>query len=372
MATDLVTTAADLFAVYGLIVLFVLLVLDNAGIPFPTELVLIMAVGLYVTDFLSLVYLIAVATGAALVGSLILYGICYKGGRPLVEKHPKLFMMNPRRLARLERVFGHPVGKSLVFFLRLFPLTRVLVSIPAGIARMRAGTFMLLTFVGMLIYHVVLVMLASRFGAEGGGTDLQAAIGSPAWQFVQANQVVTGLAILALGLLYSLYASRGAIKDPEWASPSKIGWVAERIAVWGGLALLVVTLVDVTLVYRALAYTGMDLPLLMEQINWDAESFLTGVAILSIIIGFPILLYGRRARRRKWEAYQIEYGIRGTAEVLMKTPESAVVSWEQASAQNPHSHTETLRSAPKKPSERWDPGSQEGGKGPGNDSGKDR
>jgi membrane protein DedA with SNARE-associated domain len=360
---DLAGPALDLLAQYGMVVLFVLLVLDNAGIPFPTELVLIVAVSLFATDLMSLVFLIAVATGAALVGSFLLYGVCYAGGRKLVEKRPKLFMMNPRRLERLERVFSKKVGMSLVFFLRLFPLTRVLVSIPAGIARMRPAAFLVLTFVGMAIYHVVLVVLAYRFGVSlDGGASLDAARASPAWQYVQTNHVVTVLGLLGLGLFLSLRASRSTLKDPEWSSPSRIGWLAERVAVFGGLALLVLVFVDVQLVHRLLGMGGLELAVVANQLGWEASSLLVAIAGLSLLVGFPAMFYSRKARRRKWEAWEHQHGLKGTAQVFAK-PRSASAAGQDLRAHRGIVHDETIgskRSEPKPGSEvdkgpKWDP-----------------
>lgn len=338
---DLAAPALDLVAQYGLVVLFVLLVLDNAGIPFPTEVVLIVAVALFAQDLFSLAGLIAVATAAALVGSFLLYGVCYAGGRRLVEKNPRLFMMNPRRLERLERVFSRKVGMSLVFFLRLFPLTRVLVSIPAGIARMRPAPFLVLTFLGMAIYHVVLVVLAYQYGVKmNGGATMEAATTSPAWQFVQANHLVTVLGLLVLGLFLSVRASRKTMKDPEWSSPSIIGWFAERLAVLGGLALLVLVIVDVQIVHRLLLLGGVDLVVLADEIGWDAASFLAVVGAVILFAGLPALLYGRMARKRKWEAWQVQHGLKGTAQVVVK-PRSATAAGQSLRA-NKGTHDETL------------------------------
>src|SRR5688572_28007242 len=136
MAVDVVGTALDFIAAYGLVAIFILLVLDAALLlpVFPGEVVLVMAVATYATGYPSLAFLVLVTTLAGLLGSLLLYGITRGGGRKLVDRYPRLFMMPRKRREKLERTFAKPSGQSLVLFLRLIPLTRVLVNIPAGLA----------------------------------------------------------------------------------------------------------------------------------------------------------------------------------------------------------------------------------------------
>src|SRR5687767_10026114 len=104
MAVDLVELALDFVGTYGLLAIFILLVLDGAMLlpVVPGELIMILAVARFAHDIPSLAVVVLVATVAGLTGGLLLYGIARGGGRRLIEAHPRLFMMSPQRRERME------------------------------------------------------------------------------------------------------------------------------------------------------------------------------------------------------------------------------------------------------------------------------
>ncbi|MBW3583190.1 MAG: DedA family protein [Euryarchaeota archaeon] len=301
---DLLPPTLEFLAKYGLIAVFILLVLDGAMLMpvLPGEIVMIMAVTQYADSLLDLVFLIGLATLAAIIGSILLYAVCRKGGRNLIEKHPRLFMMSPRRRERLERVFSNPFGQSLVLFLRIIPLTRILVNIPAGLAKMKFGRFLVLSAIGMLIFHAGFMYLTYEYGQVGSGMDLKAAYASPAWDYVQANQVVTILVALLVGVVLSLRASRNMLKDPEWAGPSVIGWVAERVVFFGGLAILILLWHDQTLIFDIAEHGGMDLAAVAERVNWEPVSFVVLVTATAMLVALLLMMLSSRARNKRREA----------------------------------------------------------------------
>ncbi len=306
MAVDLVEPLMAFLAEYGLFAIFIFLVLDGAMLMpvLPGEIVMIMAVAQYAEDLQDLAMLVGLATVAAIIGSLILYGIARGGGRTLIERHPKLFMMHPKRRERLEKAFDHPVGQSLVMFLRVIPLTRVLVNIPAGLARMKVGRFIVLSSIGMLVFHAGFMWIAFQYGTAGGGitaqaASLQEAYASPAWQYMQANQLVTGLGILAIGAFLSLRASRRVFKDPEWYSRSAIGLLAERVLFWGGIGVLVVVWVDPGILFELARQGNLDLRTLALEYNWDPTSFVALAAGVATALGAFLMLLSKGAKRRK-------------------------------------------------------------------------
>lgn len=305
MAVDLVEPLLAFLAEYGLLAVFIFLVLDGAMLMpvLPGEIVMVMAVAQYAEDLTDLAMLVVLATVAAILGSLILYGIARGGGRTLIERHPKLFMMHPRRRERLEKAFEHPVGQSLVMFLRVIPLTRVLVNIPAGLARMKVGRFIVLSSIGMLVFHAGFMWIAFRYGSGGGitnqATALQEAYASPAWDYMQANEVLTGLGLLALGAFLSFRASRRVLKDPGWYSRSVVGLLAERILFWGGIAVLVVLWVDPGIIFELAEQGNLDLRALAARYTWEPVSFVAAVAGGAVILGAFLMLLGKRAKKRK-------------------------------------------------------------------------
>src|SRR5687767_8615598 len=138
MVVDFAGPILDLLDQYGLFALFVLLMLDAAMLlPLvPGEVLLVMAAAKYGTNPFALGLVIAIASVAATTGNLLMYGIARGAGKGFVERHPRLFLMSARTRERMERAFQRPVGQSMALFMRLVPVARLLVSLPAGLARM--------------------------------------------------------------------------------------------------------------------------------------------------------------------------------------------------------------------------------------------
>lgn len=316
MAADLVGIALEFIAAYGLIAIFVLLVLDAAMLlpVFPGEVVLVMAVAAYAADIPSLLFLIGLTTLAGLLGSLLLYGIMRGGGRRLVEKYPRLFMMPRRRRERLERTFARPVGQSLVLFFRLIPLTRVLVNIPAGLARMKVVRFVLLTTVGLLIYHGAFLWFAYEVRRPGSALatqrqQLQDAYGSPAMEFVAANAVVAGLVLLAIGAVASVRGSRAILRDPEESTGSLLGWLATVVLLWGGLALGVAAYVDPEPVVALAEIGGFDVEAVADRLNMTVLQFLSVSAVVLVAVGVVLRAFTTVAHHHRRQHRDAKRGV---------------------------------------------------------------
>jgi membrane protein DedA with SNARE-associated domain len=316
MAVDVVGVALDFIAAYGLVAIFVLLVLDAAMMMpvFPGEVVLVMAVAAYADDYASLAFLVGLTTLAALLGSLLLYGIMRGGGRKLVERYPRLFMMPRKRREKLERSFARPAGQSLVLFLRLVPLTRVLVNIPAGLAKMKLVRFVLLTTAGLLLYHVAFLWFAFEVRRPGSSLasqrqQLQDAYGSPAMEFVSANAILAGLVLLAIGTVASVRASRSILRDPEESTGSLFGWLATMVFLWGGLALAAAAYLEPEPVVALADLGGVDvdalaawLGLSVLQVLWAAAALMVLVGV--ILRGMTTYAHGRRRRHLREQKAQ--------------------------------------------------------------------
>lgn len=306
MAVDIVALALEFIAQYGLIAIFVLLVLDGALLlpVFPGELVLIMAVAAYATDPGELVFLVLLTSAAGLVGSLILYAITRGGGRRLVERYPKFFMMPRRRRERLERTFQRPVGQSLTLFLRLFPLTRVLVSIPAGLARMPLIRFVVLSTLGLTAYHAGFLWFTYEARRPGStvatqAEQLQQAYASPAWDFVQANAIITGVVALGIGAVLSVRASRRAYHDPEESAGSLVGAITTAVLFWGGLALAVATYLDPESVYALVELGGLDMDAISAAVGYGPVPLLAAFSGTCILLGYLLARYRRNVQEHR-------------------------------------------------------------------------
>lgn len=141
---------------YGYLAVFVLMVLESACIPVPSEVVMLfggaLAGGVVVAGVHVHMNVVAVAlAGVAgnLVGSSIAYAVGRIGGRPLVERFGRYVLLRDDDLRRAERFFERR-GAAAVLVGRVLPVVRTFISLPAGVAEMRFGPFALLTTLGSL------------------------------------------------------------------------------------------------------------------------------------------------------------------------------------------------------------------------------
>lgn len=151
---------------YGGIV--ILMAIESACIPLPSELIMPFAGYLVFEGTLKLVW---VATAGAIgcnVGSLIAYELGCYGGRPLVERYGHWMLMGRRELDWADRFFAR-WGYLAVFIGRLLPVIRTFIALPAGIARMPRGRFHLYTFLGSWPWCFALAWLGMKLGENWRG-----------------------------------------------------------------------------------------------------------------------------------------------------------------------------------------------------------
>ncbi|MEI5674225.1 MULTISPECIES: DedA family protein [unclassified Nocardioides] len=143
-----------------------LIALENLFPPLPSEIILPLAGFAASRGSFSLTGAILWTTAGSVVGALVLYLLGRSLGRdrvlaiwlrlPLVEQHD---------FERTEAWFGRH-GRKAVFFGRMLPLFRSLISIPAGVDRMPVGQFLLLTTVGSAIWNTTFVLAGYLLGHE--------------------------------------------------------------------------------------------------------------------------------------------------------------------------------------------------------------
>ena len=149
------------FAGYGGIV--ILMGIESACIPLPSELIMPFAGYLVFEGKMRLLW---VATAGALgcnVGSLIAYEIGCYGGRPLVERYGRWILMGRRELDLADRFFTR-WGYLAVFVGRLLPIVRTFIALPAGISRMPRLRFHIYTFLGSWPWCFGLAWLGMKLG----------------------------------------------------------------------------------------------------------------------------------------------------------------------------------------------------------------
>ena len=134
--------------------------------PVPSELVMPFAGFLIYTGEFTFVGVAVASTLGSITGSMLSYYMGSIGGRPLVLKAGKYLLLDEGHLAQTERFFAR-YGEKAIFFARLVPVVRHLISIPAGIGKMRISKFLTYTILGAAIWNVFLawagLMLRERW-----------------------------------------------------------------------------------------------------------------------------------------------------------------------------------------------------------------
>src|SRR6266571_4971663 len=133
--TDLITLLVNLFAQLGYPGIFVLMVMESATLPVPSEVVLPLGGFLVYQRKLEFWSVVAVATLGSLIGTMFDYGIGYYLGRPAVLRYG-----------------------------RIVRLLRTLIAFPAGIVRMEPKRFLAYSAVGILVWDIALVYVGFLAG----------------------------------------------------------------------------------------------------------------------------------------------------------------------------------------------------------------
>ena len=141
-----------------------LMAIESACIPLPSELIMPFAGYLVFTGTFKLLW---VATAGAIgcnLGSLVAYEIGCYGGRPLVERYGRWILMGHRELDWADRFFLR-WGYLAVFIGRLLPVIRTFIALPAGVAKMNQLRFHIYTFLGSWPWCYALAYIGMKLGA---------------------------------------------------------------------------------------------------------------------------------------------------------------------------------------------------------------
>ena len=161
----LINLATDVVEAMGLPGIFVLMTLESACIPIPSEATMLFAGFNVANGEYSLLAATLVGSFANLVGSWIAYAVGYYGRIELLEKHGRKLHVKPSHLQQADRWFER-YGDAAVFFTRMLPIVRTFISLPAGVARMPFWRFSILTFVGCIPWVFMLTFIGKQAGAN--------------------------------------------------------------------------------------------------------------------------------------------------------------------------------------------------------------
>jgi membrane protein DedA with SNARE-associated domain len=140
-----------------------MMALESSLIPIPSEVVMPFGGFLAATGRFNL---LAVAVAGAVgcnIGSTAIYYLGAERGRHIVEKYGRYIALDKKKLAQMEHYF-HRWGGITLLLTRMLPLFPVVISLPAGVARMPMWKFQLYTFVGCFIWCLGLAALGYEFG----------------------------------------------------------------------------------------------------------------------------------------------------------------------------------------------------------------
>ena len=149
---------------WGYIGIFVLMLLESSSVPIPSEVILPFAGYLVSTGQLNMWITVTVATVAGIAGSLVDYYIGLKGVQSLA-RHKILgrVVLSPAQLEIAASWFNKH-GASMLFFSRLIPGFRTIVSFPAGAVRMALPKFIAFTAAGCIVWNIILIYVGWYLG----------------------------------------------------------------------------------------------------------------------------------------------------------------------------------------------------------------
>lgn len=162
--------ALDLMLNYGLLAIFLLILVENIFPPIPSEVILLFGGFLTLVTGIPVISAIAVATAGSVLGAILLYQLGKLLGNERMSRFfqgraGKILGLKPQDYQKTIRWFEEK-GNIAILLCRFVPLLRSLISIPAGLAHMNLPIFLVLTTLGSAIWNTVLILLG-RAAGEG-------------------------------------------------------------------------------------------------------------------------------------------------------------------------------------------------------------
>jgi membrane protein DedA with SNARE-associated domain len=174
----------------GYLGIFAAMVMESAALPIPSEIVMPFAGFVAFQGHLDFLGVVLAGTLGNLVGSVILYYIGLKGGRPALMRYGKYILVSEREIKIAEEWF-RKFGSKVIFFSRMLPIVRTFVSLPAGAAKMDIKKFSFYTLVGSLPWNIALTYIGFVLGEN--------------WQQIEGLFRAFDLAIVGIGAIVLVY-----------------------------------------------------------------------------------------------------------------------------------------------------------------------
>lgn len=189
-----------------------LMTLESSFIPFPSEVVIPPAAYMAAANGRLNVYLVVLfGTIGALLGALINYGLAIALGRPIIHRFARsrmggFLLLSEEGIVKAEQYFVKH-GNVSTLIGRLVPGIRQLISIPAGLAKMKMAPFLLFTAIGASVWNIVLAAIGWYAESVVPQDQLLA--------YVESYSKPIGYAILAIVLAAFAYMTIRALRRPK-------------------------------------------------------------------------------------------------------------------------------------------------------------
>jgi membrane protein DedA with SNARE-associated domain len=158
----IVNVATDFIGSAGVVAVFLLMLLESACIPIPSEAIMLFAGFSVSNGELTLFGVVAAGVLGNLAGSWIAYAVGYYGRLDLLEKN-RFIHVSPKHLKWAYDWFER-YGAATVFFSRMLPIVRTFISLPAGVAKMPFWRFSAYTLAGCLPWVLMLALIGQSVG----------------------------------------------------------------------------------------------------------------------------------------------------------------------------------------------------------------
>lgn len=191
----------------GYVGIAILMAIESACIPLPSEIIMPFAGYLVSTGRFDL-YLAATAGAIGCnLGSIVAYEIGKRGGRPVAERWGRYLLIGPGELDAADRFFAR-WGSIAVLIGRLLPVIRSFIAFPAGVARMRLVPFHVYTFLGSWPWCFGLAWVGMKLGSKWDSDPRVKAA------FHRADLAI-GIVLIALIAFYIWHRVRGLKRTPQ-------------------------------------------------------------------------------------------------------------------------------------------------------------
>jgi len=164
MSEKLITLLVSLIASGGYTSVVILMAIQSACIPIPSEVIMPLAGYALAHTQMQLILLATVASLASNLGSIPAYWVGARGGRPMVERYGSYLLLSQRDLKLVDHFFSR-FGSITVLIGRMLPIVRTFIAFPAGIAKMNQLRFHVYTFIGSWPWCYALAYAGMKLGA---------------------------------------------------------------------------------------------------------------------------------------------------------------------------------------------------------------